>query len=437
MSTIRPTFEKKELAISSSPYVYLPVDIPVYAVEVAHREEIDGGLLQKALDRTLKRMPYLADSLTVDHGAVYYAKNPLPMKVAHHRGLRSVGGSETNYHLLDVTWDGNQTWFSMYHGFCDGQGINMFLESVLYHYYCMKDGTEYEGNGIRTDATRETEAETVEPCASQYSVSPDFAMPDRKNQPEFYHLPEIVPNPSGETLEYGFSLPSEEFMRFVKENGTSPSVMFSMLVGEAILRVHPDAEGQIAANLPISIRRALGCEETFKNCSNRIILPVSGTPMDALPFAQRAAQLRAVLKQQMNPDIFRSIYNMLGKMYLRRMEEATDYEEELKKPASFFTISHNTFYIDYIGAMHKTAYSGQITDVRFLCKPAAGKTLHVNIIDHDGQFRLAMLACNDVTPLADAFEQVMRDHGLSAARTPMRKFTLPLTCWREGLIRKQ
>jgi CxxC motif-containing protein len=70
MSMTRPNFEKKELAISGSPYVYLPVDIPAYTVEVTHRDPIDGELLQRALDRTIQRMPYLSDTLTIEHGAV-------------------------------------------------------------------------------------------------------------------------------------------------------------------------------------------------------------------------------------------------------------------------------------------------------------------------------------------------------------------------------
>ena len=259
-------------------------------------------------------------------------------------------------------------------------------------------------------------------------------MPDRNDQAASYHIPEIIPNPGGDTLGYGFYLPSEAFMRFVKENGASPSVMFAMLVGEAVMRLHPDADAPVAALLPVSIRRMLGCEETFKNCSSRIILPVGGTPMDALPYAQRAAQLRALLKAQMNPDIYRAIYNMLGQKHRSRMEQAADYLEETRKPSAFQTTSHDTFYIDYIGAMHPTAYSGQITDVRFLCKPAVGKTLHVNIIDHDGQFRVAVLACNDISPLVDVLEQVMRDHGLVYQRTPVQRFTLPLTSWREGLV---
>ena len=335
MSNQRPDFRKKELALSATPYVYLPIDIPVYTVEVTHRCEVDGELLQRAMDRTLQRMPYLADTFTEEHGAVYYAENPLPMTVAHTDKIRRVGGAETNYHLLDLTWDGNKTWFSMFHGFCDGQGLNAFLESVLYHYYCMKDGTEYDPNGIRTDKGRMTDAETFEPCSKPYEVSPDFKMPERKEQPTPYHLPDIIANPSGDVLEYGFRLPSDAFLAFVKENGTSPSVMFSMLVGEAIMRLHPDADAPIVANIPVSVRRQLGCEETIKTCSSRLVLPLLVTPMDALPFAQRAAQLRGVLKMQMNTDLYRMQYNYLGNMHRKRMEEATDYREELKKPASF------------------------------------------------------------------------------------------------------
>ena len=434
MSTTRPNFEKKELALSGSPYVYLPVDIPAYTVEVTHRDPIDGELIQKALDRTVQRMPYMTDTLIIEGGAVYYAKNPLPMEAAHTAGIRRVGGSETNYHMLDLTWDGSVTWFSMYHGFCDGQGINTFLESVLYHYYCMKDGVEYDPNGIRTDSTAMTEEETFEPCSKQYEVSPGFAMPQQREMPAAYHLPEIVRTASREVLEYGFRLPSEAFMRFVKEKGASPSVMLGMLVGEAIRQLHPDADAPVMVNIPISVRRQLGCEETFKNCSSRAVLPVSGTPMDALPFEQRAAQLRAMLKEQMTPDKFRSVYNMIGKLYIGRMAQATDYREEMNKPAGFITISHDTFYIDYIGSMHKTGYSGQMTDVRFLCQPAGGNTLHLNVIEHNGEFRVTCLAMSDISNSAGALEQVIRGYDLPVSSMPVQRFTLPLTNWREGLL---
>lgn len=433
MSTTRPSFVKKEMALCSSPYVYLPEGIPVYTVEVSHRDPIDGVLLQRALDRTLQRMPYLADTLAIDHGAVYYAENPLPMEAAHVAGARHVGGSETNYHMLDLTWDGNVTWFSMFHGFCDGQGLYTFLESVLYHYYCMKDGVEYDPNGIRCDGTQPSEGETLDPYSKSYEVSPDFALPERREQAAPYHLPELVRTSSREVLEYGFRLPSEEFMRFVKENGASPSVILAMLVDEAIRRVHPDADVPVNAFIPISCRRQLGCEETFKNCSSRAALPTSGISLDALSFAERAVQLRAMLKQQLTPDFCRAIINYIGPIYRERMERATDYQEELNKPTTFLTFSNDTFYIDYIGSMHKTGYSDQITDVRFLCKPVRGGTLHLNIIEHLGEFRIACLATRDVSSITDALGQVVREHGIPCESVPVRRFTLPLTALREGL----
>ncbi len=437
MSNTRPTFEKKEMAFSASPYVYLPSEITLYVVEVTHKDEVDADLLQKALDRTIARMPYLADTFQIEGGAVYYASNPLPMEVGRGMWLRPVGGRETNYHLLDLTCDGKVTCFSMFHGFCDGQGINAFTESVLYHYYSMRDGVDYDPCGIRTDAGTMSEAEEVDPCSVTYELNPDFEMPQNQAPETIYHLPELSPSFGNEVRDWGLQVDSESLMAFVKANGTSPSVALSMLVGEAVAAVHPDIDAPVFANLPISIRRMLGCEETFKNCSSRIVLPISGTPLDALPFGERAAQLRGILKQQMVPDRWHVIYNMMGAKYRTRMEEATDYWAEIKKPPSMAGVPHDTFYIDYIGRLRQTSYADNLVDVRFICKPPYGNTLHINIIDHGGKFRIDFLACDDVTPIVDALEQAFAAHGLDVTRKPEVSMTLPYTAWREGAEQSQ
>jgi len=426
-------FERKEMAVSASPYVYLPTEIPVYVVEITHEDEVDADILQRALDRTIARMPYLADTLQIEGGAVYYAKNTLPMEVGRGIWLRPVGGCETNYHMLDLTCDGRVTCFSMYHGFCDGQGINMFVESVLYHYYCIRDGKEYDPCGIRTDASVMSEAEELDAYAMVHEVSEGFEMPQRTPSEAPYHLPELSPYAGYEVRDWSLRVSSESLMAFVKENGTSPSVAISMLVAEAVAAVHPDRDASISAHLPVSTRRMVGCDETFKNCSSRITLPLIGTPLDALPFAERAAQLRSIQKQQMIPDVWRSMLNMLGSMYAKRMQEATDYWEEVAKPASFTNTSHDTFYLDYIGRLRETGYSDKVADVRFLCKPVLGNTLHVNVVDHGGQFRIDCLACADVTAIVDALVQAFADHGLAVERKPEDRFTLPATAWREGV----
>ncbi len=428
-----PEFKKKELALSSTPYVYLPVDIPVYTVKVSHREAINGELLQQALERTLKRMPYLRDTLVEDHGAVWYAETPLPMEAAHTDQIRRVGGSETNYHMLDLTWDGNVTCFSMFHGFCDGQGINTFLESVLYHYYCLKDQKEYEANGIRTDKGEMTEAEFSDPFGHTYELPEGFAMPEKREMPAPYHIPECSYETGEKVNVLGFRLKSDELMAFVHENKTSPSIALAMLMGEAILRVHPEADAPVVTNIPVSVRRMLGCEETFKNCSSRIVLPLSGTPMDAMPFAEKAAALRGMLKQQMDPNLQRAVVNRLGGMYQKRMNEAVSYEEEIKKPAGFIGASHDTFYLDYIGSMHPTDYLEQITEVRFLCLPAGRNTMHLNVIEHNGIFSIECLSMSEESAYGEAFEEAFRAHDLGVQTEPASHFSLPRSAWRESL----
>ena len=109
------------------------------------------------------------------------------------------------------------------------------------------------------------------------------------------------------------------------------------------------------------------------------------------------------------------------------------YAEEIKKPAGFMNTSHDTFYTDYIGSFHQTGYSDQITDVHFLCKPPMGSVPHMNIIEHDGQFRMEILACCDFTAYAEAMAEAMKGFGLSVTTMPEWSFLTPLTNWREGM----
>lgn len=71
----------------------------------------------EGFDRPNVRMANLAYTLQIEGGTVYYAKNPLPMEVGRSSWLRPVGGREINYHMLDLTCDGNVIHFAMFHGF--------------------------------------------------------------------------------------------------------------------------------------------------------------------------------------------------------------------------------------------------------------------------------------------------------------------------------
>ena len=436
MNNVPPVFEKKEINYSGYIYNYMPVDMPVYTAEVTHRDPVSGELLQKALDRTLKRMPYLADTLVEENGKIYYAKNPLPMEVAHFKGPRRVGGEETNYHQLDVSWDENTTWFSMYHGFTDGQGLYMFMESVLYHYYCLKDGTEYDPKGIRTDKDIVIGTEEADPYEHGWELPSNFVMPNLIPETFGFHMPCITPVMDNTVLDHEFRLPSEDFMAFVKKHGTTPSIALSMLMCEAIHNVWPNADSHIVSIILMSIRDQLGCKETFKNCTHFAVLPVVGTPLDSLPFDNRAAALRQAFDAQRDSNFCKAVHNGIGVQTRQRVAQATNYAEEIMKPNMIGTACLDTFFLDYICSFPQTEYMSQITDIRFLCVPAGNNSMQLNAIEFNNEFRLDMLSCTDVTPVAEAFEKVLNAYGIPFTKKPESSFTQPCSAWHESVMKR-
>ena len=83
---------------------------------------------------------------------------------------RVLGGEATNYHMLDVTFWKKKISFAMFHGLCDGLGLNRFIEAVLYHYFCLRDGKTYSDEGIWTEKTPYDPAERADPFAVKTKV---------------------------------------------------------------------------------------------------------------------------------------------------------------------------------------------------------------------------------------------------------------------------
>lgn len=271
MEPRQPVFQIKEQNFSGVTSLYRSSPHRAYVVEVGLRKRIRGDMLQEAVNQTLQRMPYFTDALTEKDGDFYYAVNPLPMEVAETKQHRRVGGPETNWHCVDVTWWENVASFSMFHAFCDGLGLNLFIESVIYHYFCIRDGKKYEANGIRAVGSPILPGEETDPYAQTYPVAEGFNMASFSEK--FYHLPEADEKPTDRMLAMPVRIREDDFMRFVKENKGTPTAMLHILMAHAVQTVHPENEQMIGALIPASSRKLLGVENTFKNCVGALRLP--------------------------------------------------------------------------------------------------------------------------------------------------------------------
>ena len=70
---VRPRFAPKEWNASGTTQFYGRERKRSYIVEVSLSEDIRGDLLQRAVDKTLKRLPYYRSTFVRKRGLYYYA----------------------------------------------------------------------------------------------------------------------------------------------------------------------------------------------------------------------------------------------------------------------------------------------------------------------------------------------------------------------------
>ena len=450
MKEKRPDFRKKEPAYASYLYIYVnPLKNKPIIAEIYNRDKVDRDILQKALDLSLERLPYMADTLIADKGQFYYADNPLPMEVAETSEIRHVGGPETNYHMIDVTCSDNMIRFTAAHEFSDAQGAFYLVDTVLYNYYCIRDGVEYDPGDIRTSRTVMTEAEYVDPYKDlppnkrgyrpkwdpfgKLAETEEGFIPHNGRKPGIYHISDLRAADGEAYFHNALTIPSDKLMELVKGCKSSPAVVISLMMGEAIMRVNPNPDQMIRAVIPISARRAMACNETFKNCSLRAELPVGGTDMDSMPFAERAEILRGTLLKQLDSEILIPYQRYVIDSFRKLQKSRMSYRLISRLLSRFTSREFDTFFLDYIGRIRTTDYSDKIIRYDLLSRPVGKCPIHMAVLEFNGEFRIECITGDDATRYIEALHEVIKEHGLTSCSEPCRKFTLPDTQWNYGM----
>ena len=302
----RPRFEAKEWNACGATQFYGRERKRSYIVEVTLSEAIRGDLLQQAVDKALQRLPYYGSTFVRKKGLYYYADNDLPLLVAESEAPRVIGGAITNYHMLDVTYWKNKISFAMFHGLCDGLGFNRFIEAVLYHYVCLKDGRQYSDEGIYTDRIPYDPAERADIHAERRKADIK-KVKEMMGKEKRFRLPELLEN----KVERMYSLPlkvkTEDFLGWCKSNGASPAAGAAAIMTQAIARENEVRDSVIMSVVPISLRKALQVEKTFKNCYAAIFLPTAPEDARSLSTGELAAKLRASMKAQMSGEFAKPV----------------------------------------------------------------------------------------------------------------------------------
>ena len=139
----------------------------LFRITVTLDDQIDGVVLEEALNKALDRFPTFRTRLKSGYAWHYLEENTARAKVFEgDLGLlKPIDPKDTNGYLFRFVYEGNRLYLEIFHGLCDGAGAVIFFRGVLQMYRTLQ-GVALEGNLINFD--EEATEDEIEDAFKRY-----------------------------------------------------------------------------------------------------------------------------------------------------------------------------------------------------------------------------------------------------------------------------
>lgn len=396
------------------PYLYRKNGAVSTVMEIVMKEPVNGEMLQTAVNFTVSRHPYFKSSLQERNGDYYIAENELPFDVAETTQLRKLGSKELNFHLIDVTYFGNQIFVAFHHALCDGLGARRFVETLVCYYSELNYGISIE-NG---DGTLPKAGDILDPFANgMYPVDQSVPMP--KSVKDGYVLPE-TPDVMDDDTDYrwAFTLDNDSLMAYGKSIGASPAIVVSLLMSKAIHTVHPQNDVPVLCSMASSLREGLHAENTFKNCVNSINLPYD----PSRSFAEQAKEYKQIIKAHKEENYVKQCANSMVYLF-SKLDEMPTIEAKKQVMSMFDHIRINSYSLSYTGRLDLTECEKYIESMHLYSGGNNG--LFVNMMSIGNTTTVDVLQSFTDEAYVNAFRQLLSASGITYKVSGPTAFTTP------------
>ena len=162
-----------------------------------------------------------------------------------------------------VTFCRNRLSVILAHTITDGRGMFEFSENLIYRYFCISHGRQYEWEGVKREVSPNEFADFWEIIDNTDIES----VGDSIYEKDGIVIPEN--NEDGDSrLNYAdISIPSKEFMEYVRGMEASPAAVAVRYMMLAAAKKNNYSSGSLSCNVTVDARKAFGMEGTFMNCS--------------------------------------------------------------------------------------------------------------------------------------------------------------------------
>lgn len=372
---------------SGNALIYRKAGLPGTVLSFVMMGPVSVQDLQRALDTTLPRYPYFSTKLVEKDGDFYLAPNAAPMVVRDSSVALALGSEAVNGHLIDVRCNGETIYVQMHHALCDGGGVMPFCKTLLYYYCCIHDKKDYAvGNSdIRLADSPLLPDETTDPNDNApYEVKNPVNLTLNEDN---YVLPEIAPHVGEErNYRWSFRLDYPVFMEFIKTHDASPAVALSAFLSMAIDRVHPDHEKDIVCAMALNSRKALGLENTYKNCLSHCRLDYK-PKLKGHSVEDICTAFRGMVFAQSMEDFVRQSTNRMA-MLQKYHEQMKTYEEKLSLYSFVENFAMFSCLVSYVGRTELGECESQIKEMHIYGSSTLGMIIEIGAINESITFDL-------------------------------------------------
>lgn len=373
-------------------------------------EALDAARLEQAMAQAAKVCPYMLYSMEKCDGGLCYKENTAPLKLFKQgEEPDSFDCDADNHHLLHVVYGGNKLTLGLSHGLTDGGGMQWFLDALLRAYFGL-DGVKYDGVGAEDYAADLMEKPL--PVSSNYLYknpvpNPIYRLPEAGMRK--YFLVNIIGTMvfgSKKTYRREMVLDKAALKNYCNQNNCSVSVAMSVMLAEAVMRVHPENKKAITVRMPVNTRNVLKVPNTFQNAS----MPQAAFEM--LPEelknakAQTIAKVSTSLKDQLTYDTMAFLTNYFGHRASGDKTKQTGPNAKAKVLSTLDT----TLFVSNMGETVPAELAGKLKNIEVVAE--GGMPIMLYIVSCGDKMFISVAQNFENPCYTDALKQIFKEYGL-------------------------
>jgi len=274
----------------------------VFRISVSFREEVDAGLLQKALERAVVRFPSVAARLRT--GVFWYYLEQIPevpqVQPEELHPLNRMTFRSIRKCAFRVLYYRNRMAVEIFHSIADGTGGLIFVKSLAAEYVRLRYGVEVENTcGVLdlNEAPQKAELEDsfmryASPVALSRKEELAYLITGEREPDRFLHVTTGI-------------LDAEAVRKLAKTYGATVTVFLAAVMMKAVYEIqnekvhNPNRRKPVKVLIPVNLRKLFE-SETLRNFAN-YITPGIDPRMGEFSFEEMIAVIHHQMGLELNP----------------------------------------------------------------------------------------------------------------------------------------